>query len=730
MAFAEDRVGTLYIGFQDEGSPSCATGSRPGFSGRTAGFPTTGSGRSIRTPTAASGSVPRGGGSPSGSTAGGPIRMPSAIPSATWWIDLRTVRQVLARHDPGDILGGQGRAARGGQRRGAPPDPGHHAGTGPGVRVAGVGFGTQPGAVRAPDGSMWFSTRTGLVRVMPDDLRMNEVPPPVQIERVAVDGKPVTAGSEIRLPPGARTLVIDYTALTFVDPSRIAFRYELVGHDARWVNAGTRRTAYYNNLSPGTYNSGSSPGTRTARQQRRRLPGSQAGAVVLPDLVVLRLGRPRHSDPWARFLSLEDRCPQAREAPPRGTGGRADPGARPGQGGRRGGEPGQEPVPGQHEPRDPDAHERGDRDGRTAARHPARRGAARIRGDRRAPARPARGHQRHPGLLQDRGRQARASSARIRPEGSGRGRPGALRPRPRTEAAELACWVDDRRCRTRSSANPAGSGRSQQPGGQRGEVHRSGGGLHPGLGPGHPRADPGCASRSATPASVFPGARAALPVFHARRTPRPRGVTAGPGSASTISKRLIEAMGGAIGVESPPGQGIGVLVRDWGRPGGIAGPRRLRRPRGPRRQARPRRRRPRDQPPDPDAAAPPLGGAPGEARDAARLSATRRRRSTGASPSTLAILDFHMPGNGRRGAGRRRSGPIRVGGVAADPAQLLPAPRGERPGRALGFAGVPRSRCAGRAAPGAPEALGSPAWRRRRRPRPSRIRARAARPAS
>ena len=88
-----------------------------------------------------------------------------------------------------------------------------------------------------------------------------------------------------------------------------------------------------------------------------------------------------------------------------------------GQGGRRGGDPGQERVPGQHEPRDPHADERHHRHDRAGARHRARppssaSTSSMVQGlGRRA----ADGHQRHPRLLQDRGRQARPGADRLRP---------------------------------------------------------------------------------------------------------------------------------------------------------------------------------------------------------------------------------------------------------------------------------------------------------------------------
>jgi signal transduction histidine kinase len=50
-----------------------------------------------------------------------------------------------------------------------------------------------------------------------------------------------------------RDLAIDYTALSFVAPEKVRFRYKLEGHDRDWTEAGTRRQAYYNDLEPRHY---------------------------------------------------------------------------------------------------------------------------------------------------------------------------------------------------------------------------------------------------------------------------------------------------------------------------------------------------------------------------------------------------------------------------------------------------------------------------------------------
>ena len=44
-----------------------------------------------------------------------------------------------------------------------------------------------------------------------------------------------------------------YTANTFVEAEKTRFRYRLEGLETEWHDAGTRRAAYYSNLSPGHY---------------------------------------------------------------------------------------------------------------------------------------------------------------------------------------------------------------------------------------------------------------------------------------------------------------------------------------------------------------------------------------------------------------------------------------------------------------------------------------------
>ena len=87
----------------------------------------------------------------------------------------------------------------------------------------------------------------------PEKIKLNDQPPPVAIEEIRVDDESITPSQTIELSPGKSRLDFYYTALSFVAPERVRFKYKLEGFDSDWVDGGTRRIAYYTNLRPGRY---------------------------------------------------------------------------------------------------------------------------------------------------------------------------------------------------------------------------------------------------------------------------------------------------------------------------------------------------------------------------------------------------------------------------------------------------------------------------------------------
>jgi signal transduction histidine kinase/ligand-binding sensor domain-containing protein len=113
--------------------------------------------------------------------------------------------------------------------------------------------GMWPAGIKAIDGRLWFPTQDGVAVIDPESVRINPQPPPVVIEAAYVDRAPADIQSALKIPSGKENLEIEYTALSFIRSEQIRFRYKLEGLDSDWIDAGSRRTAYYSHLPPGTY---------------------------------------------------------------------------------------------------------------------------------------------------------------------------------------------------------------------------------------------------------------------------------------------------------------------------------------------------------------------------------------------------------------------------------------------------------------------------------------------
>ena len=130
-----------------------------------------------------------------------------------------------------------------------------------------------PGALRSRDGRLWFATRKGLALVHTENLRDNPEPPPVFIERAAVDGRIVAwhdsrwlnredrariarssaLGTGLRILPSHHRIDFEFTAPSLPASENVRFRYRLEGFDKDWTEVGTPRTATYSRLPAGDY---------------------------------------------------------------------------------------------------------------------------------------------------------------------------------------------------------------------------------------------------------------------------------------------------------------------------------------------------------------------------------------------------------------------------------------------------------------------------------------------
>jgi ligand-binding sensor domain-containing protein/signal transduction histidine kinase len=124
--------------------------------------------------------------------------------------------------------------------------------------------GSSPAGCKLKDGRLCFSTVKGVVTVDPRFQEVDAKAPAVLLEEVRADRSVVemqivdelAEGGplyEVTIPPGRRECEFHYTGLSFKAPERVRFRFQLEGVDKDWVEADTRRVAYYNPLRPGNY---------------------------------------------------------------------------------------------------------------------------------------------------------------------------------------------------------------------------------------------------------------------------------------------------------------------------------------------------------------------------------------------------------------------------------------------------------------------------------------------
>jgi signal transduction histidine kinase len=115
------------------------------------------------------------------------------------------------------------------------------------------GYGQENSACRTLDGRIWFPGSKGVIAVDPTNIPINWVVPPVNVHRIRAGGAELDRSKPLVLKPGQQGVEFSYTAISFISPEQMRFRYKLEGLDGDWIEAGTRRLAYYANLKPGRY---------------------------------------------------------------------------------------------------------------------------------------------------------------------------------------------------------------------------------------------------------------------------------------------------------------------------------------------------------------------------------------------------------------------------------------------------------------------------------------------
>lgn len=122
-----------------------------------------------------------------------------------------------------------------------------------GLRSAAFSVSPQPMMYKDIQGRVWFACLKALSVFDPRRQPTKNWDFPVRVEEITVDQQTVEGREGVEFPPGTGNVEVHYTALHFFAPEKMEFRYRLSGYDSDWVEAGTRRAAYYTGLGPGQY---------------------------------------------------------------------------------------------------------------------------------------------------------------------------------------------------------------------------------------------------------------------------------------------------------------------------------------------------------------------------------------------------------------------------------------------------------------------------------------------
>lgn len=114
--------------------------------------------------------------------------------------------------------------------------------------------GFQPAGWRGNDGTLWFPTGGGVVRVWPGLVRPNREAPPVFLQSVRSNGVLHTdERGPITTEPGRARLEFRFVGLSFSAPEKTSYRARLAGLDETWRELGNQRVAAFEAVPPGRY---------------------------------------------------------------------------------------------------------------------------------------------------------------------------------------------------------------------------------------------------------------------------------------------------------------------------------------------------------------------------------------------------------------------------------------------------------------------------------------------
>ena len=114
----------------------------------------------------------------------------------------------------------------------------------------------QGSGTKSSGGEIFFAGPGGINNFHPDSLPLNDYIPPVVITRMYLFEQPLLqpiSEGNVELKHNENFLTFEFAALNFTNSHKNQYRYRMIGLDPDTVFAGSRRSATYTDMKPGTY---------------------------------------------------------------------------------------------------------------------------------------------------------------------------------------------------------------------------------------------------------------------------------------------------------------------------------------------------------------------------------------------------------------------------------------------------------------------------------------------
>jgi ligand-binding sensor domain-containing protein/GGDEF domain-containing protein len=112
---------------------------------------------------------------------------------------------------------------------------------------------------RSFDGTLYFGSAKGFLRINPENINNNQVAPKVNLTNILKLNEPMLFDQSLSelgfllLDYSDQLITFEYVGLNYTDPESTRYKYRLHGFDQEWIDAGKSRRATYTNLPSGNY---------------------------------------------------------------------------------------------------------------------------------------------------------------------------------------------------------------------------------------------------------------------------------------------------------------------------------------------------------------------------------------------------------------------------------------------------------------------------------------------